>query len=148
MRRIAAPGLAIIKSSEALRLKAYLPTKNDVPTIGYGHTRGVQLGDTCTVEQAEKWLREDCWDSENEVNVMVTVPLTQNQFDALVSLVFNIGGPNFQSSTLRKRLNAKLYQQAADQFPRWNKQKGKVLGGLVTRRAKERELFLTPVDAP
>lgn len=140
--KIAEPGLAIIKASEALRLKAYLPTKDDVPTIGYGHTRGVKLGDTCTLEQAEAWLREDCEDAENDVLATVKVPLTQNQFDALVSLVFNIGGKAFRASTLLKRLNAKLYQQAADQFPRWNKQAGKVLNGLTKRRARERSLFL------
>lgn len=143
--RVAGPGLEIIKDSEQLRLSAYLPTPVDVPTIGYGHTRGVKLGDTCTPEQAEQWLREDCAEAESAVGTLVKAPINQNQFDALVSLVFNIGGGNFASSTLLRKLNAGDYAGAADEFPRWNKQAGVVLGGLVKRRARERELFLTPV---
>lgn len=144
VRSIAEPGLDIIRSCESLRLQAYMPTPNDVPTIGYGHTAGVKMGDVCTIQQANTWLREDCADAEKDVNWRVTAPLSQNQFDALVSLVFNIGGTNFAASTLLKRLNARLYPEAADQFLVWNKQAGKVLGGLVKRRARERELFLKP----
>lgn len=74
--------------------------------------------------------------------VIRIVPLSQNQFDALVSLVYNIGETAFSNSTLLKKLNAKDYQGAADQFPRWNKGGGQVLKGLVRRRADERDLFL------
>lgn len=123
-KHIADPGLDIIKESELMRLVAYLPTPNDVPTIGWGHTAGVKLGDKCTVQQAAQWLREDCAWAEREVNRLVTVPLNQNQFDALVSLVFNIGSGNFASSTLLRKLNAGDYAGAANEFPRWNKQKG------------------------
>ncbi|WP_312069487.1 lysozyme, partial [Acinetobacter sp.] len=76
------------------------------------------------------------------VNNLVKVPLSQNQFDALVSLTYNIGSTAFKNSTLLKKLNAKDYAGAADQFLRWNKGGGKVLKGLVRRREAERALFL------
>lgn len=137
----------IIKEEEKLVLYAYMPTKNDVWTIGYGHTKGVKQGDKITPEQAEVFLREDLADAENCVKQNVKVPLTQNQFDALVSLVFNIGGGNFRGSTVLRKLNAKDYAGAADAFLMWNKQRNKVtkefvvLNGLVKRRKRERELF-------
>ena len=146
VRSISDAGLSIIKEFEQLRLKAYLPTEDDVPTIGWGHTRGVRLSDVCTLAQAERWIREDCYDAEREVNWRVRVPINQNQFDALVSFVFNVGGANFASSTLLKKLNGADYAGASAEFPRWNKQKGKVLGGLVRRRELERVLFLKPTD--
>ena len=141
-RQVAAAGLAIIKDFEKYRGEAYLPTPKDVWTIGWGHTRNVEEGDTCTVEQAEEWLRADCYDAERAVNRLVHVELTQNQFDALTSLVFNIGSTNFATSTIRKLLNVQDFAAAAEQFPRWNKQKGKVLNGLTRRRKIERALFL------
>lgn len=141
MKRIAAPGLTIIKIFEALRLRAYLCPAG-IPTIGWGHTRGVKMGDTCTYLQAEQWLREDCRDAERAVNARVKVPLTQNQFDALVSFVFNVGGGAFASSTMLRKLNAGDYVGAAEQFPRWNKSGGKVLRGLTLRREREQNLFL------
>jgi lysozyme len=143
-RSIQEPGLRIIKHFEKCRLKAYLPTPDDVPTIGWGHTLGVELGDTCSQEQADVWLKEDCQDAENAVNYYVRLPITQNQFDALVSFVFNIGGPRFRASTLLRKLNSGDYAGASAEFPHWRLQKGKVLNGLIKRRAMERELFLTP----
>jgi lysozyme len=143
-RRIGLAGLDIIKDSEALRLEAYLPTPKDVPTIGWGHTHGVKLGDFCTRPQAEEWLREDCAGAEHAVEAHVFTPINQNQFDALVSLTFNIGVGNFIASTLLHLINERKYHEAADEFPRWCRQKGKILAGLVTRRARERALFLTP----
>ena len=140
---LGARGLAIIRSYEKLRLKAYLPTPNDVWTIGYGHTKGVAPGLTCTEAQALVWLREDCAEAMEAVNAL-TCPLTQNQYDALVSFVFNIGGANFASSTMRRLLEAKEYALAAGQFQRWNKQKGVVLNGLTRRRAEEAALFNSP----
>lgn len=145
-RKISAAGKAIIKEHEQLRLVAYLPTKRDVPTIGWGHTKGVKLGMTCTVEQAEKWLESDLFDAEVCINRNVLVPLTQNQFDALVSFAFNVGLSAFRTSTLRKLLNAGDYAGAAAQFPKWKYQKGKELGGLVRRRAAERALFEEPLE--
>ena len=80
---------------------------------------------------------------ELTVNSSVKVPINQNQFDALVSLAFNIGGPNFAGSTLVKKLNSGDPRGAADQFPRWKFADGKEMRGLVRRRAAERELFLS-----
>ncbi len=136
-----------IKEHEALRLKAYMPTPNDVPTIGYGHTKGVKMGDVITEAQAEQFLREDLEEAEKTVLRLVKVKLNQNQFDALVSLVFNIGTGNFTRSSVLRFLNAGDYKTAADRFRLWNKQKQrdgsfKELKGLTKRREQERELFL------
>lgn len=150
-RRIGDAGLALVKLAEALRLKAYAATPDEAArgiwTIGWGHTRGVKEGDVCTVAEAEAFLREDLADSETTVWNMVRVPLTQNQFDALVSLAFNIGSGNFALSTLLRRLNLADYAGAAHEFTKWDKQSGKILKGLTIRRTAERELFLKP-DGP
>ena len=138
----------LIKEHEGLVLKAYLPTPNDKWTIGYGHTKGVKPGDVITEEQAELLLREDLDWVEDCINKYVKVPLTQNQFDALASLVFNIGEGNFLNSSVLRWLNSKGYKEAADCFVLWNKQRNKrtgkleVLNGLTKRRQKEKELFL------
>lgn len=130
-----------IKEHEALRLTAYLPTKNDVWTIGYGHTKGVKEGMVITETQAEKFLYEDIAWVEDVIDSTVKVPLTQNQRDALGSLIFNIGGTAFANSTVLRKLNEKDYKGAADAFLMWCKQKGVVLKGLVRRREQERKLF-------
>lgn len=136
----------LIKKWEALRLEAYLPTKDDVWTIGWGHTAGVYQGMKITKQEAELYFDEDvAWASE-AVNKLVRVKLSQNQFDALVSFVFNIGLTAFKKSTLLRKLNAGDYHGAAAEFPKWNKQAGKVLNGLVKRRAEEMEYFLLPSD--
>ena len=134
-------GAALIQSYEGLRLSAYMPTPDDVPTIGYGHTRGVAMGDICTQEMAEAWFLEDIAWAEDCVNRAVTVPMTQEEFDACVSLCFNIGCKAFSGSTLVKLLNASDYDGASLQFSRWNKQAGKELAGLTKRRAAEASLF-------
>lgn len=135
-------GLTLIKKFETLRLKTYLPTEDDVPTIGYGHTRGVKWGTVITEEEAEAFLVADCTVAVNCINNEVIVPLNQNQFDALVSFIFNVGTRAFINSTLLRLLNLRQYEEAADQLLRWDKQAGKVLRGLSRRRARERELFL------
>lgn len=132
----------VIKKHEGLRLEAYLPTPNDVWTIGYGHTHTTKQGMKITEAQAEKFLYLDIAWAEEAVNTLVKVRLTQNQFDALVSFVFNVGAGAFSKSTLLRLLNAGDYEGAANQFLRWNKQKGKVLNGLTRRRQEEMELFL------
>lgn len=131
-------GLEITKSEEGLELHAYPdPATGAEPwTIGYGHTKGVKPGDVCTEEQAVEFLKEDLLTAERDVKRLVMVPLTQGQFDALVDFVFNVGGGNFSSSTMLKKLNAKDYKGARDEFPKWNRGAGKVLPGLVRRRAK------------
>ena len=88
---IGSAGITLIKDFEKLELVAYMPTPDDVPTIGYGHTKGVKLGDTCTEEQAEAWLLEDLSDAQTCVNKRIAgINITQNQFDAAVSLCFNM----------------------------------------------------------
>lgn len=133
--------LRMIADFERFRPTAYKPTPKDVWTLGYGHTNGVLEGSTCTMAQALAWLHDDIRWAEADVNHSVKVKLTQNQFDALVSLVFNIGGVNFIVSTLLRMLDRADYEGAAAEFDRWNKQKGAVLAGLTTRRAAERRLF-------
>lgn len=132
----------IIKEFEGLELTAYLPTPNDVPTIGYGHTKGVFLGQVITERQAEEFLRQDVRWAVEAVERAVLVPLNVNQKSALVSFTFNIGATAFRKSTLVDKLNHKDYNEAAYQFLRWNKQKGKVLRGLTRRRIAEKNLFL------
>lgn len=132
----------MIKEHEGLRLQAYLPTPNDVWTIGYGHTGSAHKGMVITEERAEALLRQDIAWVEDAINKNVVVPLTQNQYDALASLIYNIGAGAFAKSTLLRMLNMGDYAGAAEQFGRWNRQKGKVLNGLTRRRQEEKELFL------
>ena len=133
-------GLDIVKEAEGLRLSAYLCPAG-IPTIGYGHTKGVKLGDTCTKEQAEKWLENDFFTAKQEVKAVVKVSLRENQLDALASFVFNLGVRKLTQSTLLKKLNAGDYSGAAAEFDKWVFA-GKVkLNGLIKRRAKERKLF-------
>ena len=139
-------GLDLIASFEGTRTRAY-DDGVGVWTIGIGTTvypngTKVKKGDSCTLDQAKSYFAHDLKRFETTVNNLVKVPLSQNQFDALVSLVYNIGSGNFASSTLLKKLNAKDYAGAAEQFPRWNKGGGKVMKGLVRRRDAERALFL------
>lgn len=135
-------GINLIKKYEGCRLTAY-KCPAGVYTIGYGHTNGVKKGQKITQKQAEDFLREDVKTFEKGVLRAVSAPLTQNQFDALVSFCYNCGLSAFKTSTMLKKLNARDYAGAADEFPRWNKSNGKVLNGLVKRRAAERKLFTT-----
>jgi lysozyme len=113
-----------------------------VPTICFGHTRGVKRGDMATPDQCLEFLRQDYEQLvAPALTRYVTVDVTVGQATALGSFVFNVGAPNFATSTLLKKLNAGDCYGAAAQFPRWNKSNGKVLGGLVTQRADERARF-------
>jgi lysozyme len=134
-----------IAAHEGLRLVAYPDpgTGGDPWTIGVGHTGGVRPGDRITREQAMRYLAEDLATAEAAITAAVRVPLTQNRFDALVSLVFNIGAGAFRSSTLLRLLNMGDYAGAAAQFLRWNKAGGREMPGLTRRRADERDLFLS-----
>lgn len=134
-------GLEILKASEGCKLEAYLDTGR-VPTIGFGHTKGVRLGQVITQAEADAFLAEDVHWAEEAVHKLVKVPLTENQFSALVSLVFNIGLGQFAKSTMLRLLNAKEFTAAAEQFLRWTHDNGKELSGLVKRRKAERLLFL------
>ena len=142
-------GIALIKKYEGLRLKAY-KCPAGVWTIGYGHTRGVQPGDRITPEQAEEYLREDLKDCEQDVMDLVEVFINQNQFDALVSFVYNVGADidtdhfaeGLGDSTLLIKLNGGDPEGAAREFPKWVYAGGKKLNGLIARREAERQLFL------
>ena len=138
-------GLSLIKSFEGLRLQAYQDSVG-VWTVGYGTTRGVSAGMSITKEQAERMLLNDVQRFEPELDRLVKVALNQNQWDALMSFVYNLGSANLASSTLLKLLNKGDYRGAADQFPRWVNAGGKRLEGLVKRRAAERALFLEPLS--
>lgn len=134
-------GLDLIKQHEGCKLEAYLcPAK--VWTIGVGHTKGVKEGDVITEDQADEFLREDVKDSEQCVKNSASAVLQQHQFDALVSLVFNIGCGNFRKSSLLRYLNNGHSHLVPDEFGKWVYGGGKVLPGLVKRREAERRLFL------
>ncbi len=136
-------GVALVQGYEGLRLTAYRDSVG-VLTIGYGHTGAdVKQGMTITRDEAERLLRDDLHDAETAVEKAVRVPMTQGQFDALVSFVFNLGAGRLQTSTLLRKLNDRNYIGAADEFPRWNKAGGEVLAGLTARRGAERALFLS-----
>jgi len=133
-------GLELIKEFEGLELEAY-QDKVGVWTIGYGHTANVKEGDKITAEEAEKLLKKDLASTEADIKRLVKVPLRQQEYDSLASFIFNVGGTNFKSSTLLKRLNSKDYDGAMKQFARWDKAGGKPLAGLTRRRKREAELF-------
>lgn len=137
-------GVALIQEFEGCVLHAYPdPGSGGAPwTIGYGHTAGVRPGDTCTREQALAWLREDLQWAEGAVNHLVTVPLAQHEFDALVSFTFNLGQGALAQSTLLRLLNAcTVHSVVAQQFDRWINGPGGPMPGLVRRRAAERAMF-------
>ena len=138
--KIGNKGLEIIKHFEGCELEAY-KCPAGVWTIGYGHTKGVEEGDVWSESHAEHMLEVELEEYENYVNTAVEVPLSQNQFDALVSWVYNLGPTNFNSSTMLKVLNAEDYSEVGNQMLRWNKAGGKVLEGLTRRRQAEADLF-------
>lgn len=135
-------GLSAIKQYESCRLTAYQDT-GGVWTIGYGHTGPeVHQGLVWTQDQADAALLRDTASAQAAVRGNVSVPLTQGQYDALTSLVMNIGTGAFARSTLLRLLNQGNYRGAADQFLRWNMDNGHVVPGLTNRRMAERKMFL------
>ena len=135
-----AEGIALIKKFEGCELEAYQCSAG-VWTIGYGHTKDVVEGMEITQEQAEQMLVDELHEYESYINKYVTVALSQNQFDALVSWVYNLGPANLKSSTMLKVLNDGKYEDVPYQMKRWNKAGGKVLDGLVRRREAEALLY-------
>ena len=142
MRWLAEPGLALLKSFEQCRLSAYRDSVG-VPTIGWGHTDGVRMTDTCSQEQADRWLVMDVQAAINACDANAPQNLTQNQFDALVVFTFNVGIGAEAHSTLLAKLKAGDIAGAADEFLKWNHAGGVVVDGLTRRRQAERALFLT-----
>ena len=140
-------GMKLLEQFEGLRLEAYLDSAG-IATIGFGTIKypngsKVKLGDKITKAQAKEYKIHDLKEFEKTVNMSTTVTLSQNQYDALVSLSYNIGSSAFKNSTLLKKLNIGDYKGAADQFLVWNKAGGKKVQGLVNRREAERNLFLS-----
>lgn len=154
-------GIELIKKFEGYRKSTYLDPVN-IPTIGYGTTNPevAFMGNTITKEEAEQWLRDDLEDAEDAVLRHVKVPLSPEQFSALVSFVFNVGpgrkgvkdgfavlkggGP----SSMLVKLNRRDYEGAALEFNKWVRAGGKVLKGLVIRRNAEQALFLKGTNKP
>jgi lysozyme len=135
-------GVDLIKRWEGCKTGAYLCPAG-VWTIGYGHTSTVKPGMCISYDRAEELLKMDLQRFERTVRDSVTVPLTQPQFDALVSFVYNVGSKAFTNSTLLDLLNQKKYALAAAQFHRWNKAGKVTLKGLIDRRNEEYELFMS-----
>lgn len=127
---------------EGFRSKAYVDMAG-IPTIGYGTTENVKLGDTITKEEAERKLIKDVANKFHPaIAQCVKVPLYQHEYDAYASLVYNIGGANFCKSTIVKYLNESKYKDACNQILRWNRVKGEVVQGLVNRRQEEHKICL------
>ncbi|MFS1538550.1 MAG: lysozyme [Candidatus Phlomobacter fragariae] len=135
-------GISRIKQFEGCRLRAYRCPAGRW-TIGYGHTQGVTAEMIISQSQAERFLKDEIRQTEEIINQLVAVTLTQAQFNALVSLLFNIGEEEFTTSTLLNKLNTGDYAGAADEFNRWVYADGEKLTGLVRWRAAERERFLS-----
>ena len=135
-------GIALIKEFEGLRLKAY-QCPGGVWTIGYGHTAGVKSGMVITEAQAEEYLKADLIAFERYLNGL-GLALNQNQFDALVSFIYNVGTGNFSSSTLLRKVRANPQDNSImDEFLRWVYSKGRVLPGLQRRRLDEMKLYFS-----
>ena len=110
-------------------------------TIGYGTTRDVRPGDECSKDEALELMLDDIDDVWAEIDPHIHVTIAQHELDALVSLAYNIGVEAFRKSTLLSRLNAGDFGSASDEFARWNRQGGRIVPGLVKRRAAERRIF-------
>ncbi len=137
-------GRQLIKQYEGLRLQAYRCPAG-IPTIGWGHTEGVKMGQCITEEEAEDLLTDDLMPVEKLLNSM-HINFRQEQFDALASWIFNLGGGNFVSSTLCKRLQAGAEdEQVTDQLVKWVHSNGRPLTGLMKRRVEEANMFLGKV---
>ncbi len=144
-KHLSAAGIAFIELWEGLKLQAYRDSKG-LPTIGIGTTRypdgsKVKMGDTCTKAQAYEWFRFDIARFEAFVNRVIKVPLNQNQFDALVSLIYNIGETNFTEGSVDDKLNTKQVDAALKTWLLYVNSGGKKIDGLVNRRNAEVKLF-------
>lgn len=130
----------LVKSFEGFRAEAY-KCPAGVWTVGYGSTENVGPGDTVTEAEAEQMLADDLLYASKSVDDLVDVELPQNEYDALVSFVYNVGREAFRNSTLLRMINNDDKENCGSQFLRWTKANGKVLPGLARRRTAERELF-------
>ncbi len=139
-------GLPIIRTFEGCRLKAYRCPAN-IPTIGWGRTTNVRMGDTCTQVQADQWLEDEYDAFETGVRKLIgKSKVTDHQLGALVSFAYNVGLSALKSSTLLRKHLLGDYAGAAAEFARWNKAAGNVLAGLTKRRAAEARLYVTMAE--
>ena len=138
--RISTVGVDLIKEFEGCKLEAY-QCSADVWTIGYGHTRDVEEGDKITQKVADYFLEYDVAMVETHCKRLITVPLKQHQWDAIVSWCYNLGCGNLRASTLLKKINASEIDKVSEQIVRWDKVNGQSLAGLTRRRLAEAALF-------
>jgi len=138
--KISEEGIELLKKFEGCKLEAYQDSVG-VWTIGYGHTKGVYKGMTISQDDAEEMLEEEMEEYEGYIEEYVEVPLSQNEFDALVCWVYNLGPTNLRNSTLLMVLNQSKFDEVPEQIKRWNKAGGEILKGLVRRREAEALLF-------
>ena len=134
---LSAAGLVGIAGYEGYSDEAYIPITGDVPTIGYGSTTDVQMGDTITPPKALERLMRDVGVAESAIGRCVKVPLYQHEYDAFASFAYNIGSEAFCSSTLVRKLNAGDYSGACQELKRWVYVDGRKVQGLVNRRDEE-----------
>jgi len=134
---LSATALVAIVLHEGYKGEAYIPVAGDVPTIGFGTTGGVKIGDKTTPTKALQVAMKDVQTFEGALKECVKVPLSQNEYDAYVSLSYNIGSNAFCKSTLVKKLNQQQYIEACVEILKWDKFQGKPLAGLTKRRQEE-----------
>ncbi len=139
---LSATALVALLLHEGYRENAYTPVAGDVPTIGFGTTTGVKLGDRTSPERALTVAMRDVQGFEGAIKECVTVPLHQYEYDAYTSLAYNIGSNAFCKSTLVRKLNTQDYVGACNQILRWDQFKGKPLAGLTKRRQEEHKKCL------
>ena len=133
-------GLAFTEGFEGCKLTSYQDS-GGIWTIGYGHIAGISPDMNCTQEQADLWLKEDTQSSVDTVNRLVDIQLNQEEFDALVDFVFNLGAGSFASSSMLKYINSNKLDLAALEFQKWDHCGGKVVQGLLNRRIAEQKEF-------
>jgi lysozyme len=134
---LSASALVGIASWEGFRSTAYIPIPGDVPTIGFGTTHGVKMGDTIDPVKALQRKISDISKFEGALKQCVKVPLHQREYDSYLSLAYNIGPTAFCNSTLVRLLNQGQYEEACKQILRWDRAGGRVVPGLTNRRQAE-----------
>jgi lysozyme len=139
--------VGIVSYFEGFEPEAYVDPVG-VVTVCYGHTATAKLGQRFSKEHCDALLQKDLLAFDKAVQARVSVPLSQTQKDALVSFAYNVGVGNFERSTLLRKINSGDYCGAAYEFPKWKYAGGRVLPGLVTRRAAEQALFMEGLSCP
>ncbi len=136
--------VSVVSGFEGVSLKAYVPVKGDVPTVCFGHTRGVKMGDTYTLAQCKAMLGDDLIKYETDMRAALRAPdsIPDKPYVAFLSLSYNIGPSAFKSSTVARKINSGDLRGACNAILMWDKFKGRALPGLTKRRQEERKLCL------